>query len=257
MTGAENSTVHLVGVDCATDPSRMGLARGVYTSGRTKVTKVKLGSRVRSVAAELRPWIDDLERTLLAIDAPLGWPRPLGAFLADHCAGDPTTKNANVLFRRETDRVVRRALAKQPLDVGADRIARTAVAALTLLGSLGEKANLRIQLAWEGSFTGPVAAIEVYPAGTIVAHGFHERGYRAKGGERLRSKILHGVRRVIDVNSGADAIVSESADALDAVLCVLAAHDFLCGDVIRPENEHLARKEGWIWIKCPLQIRGA
>ena len=37
----------------------------------------------------------------------------------------------------------------------------------------------------------------------------------------------------------------------DAVLCVLAAADFVKGDVIRPTNRALAKKEGWIWVKSP------
>jgi predicted nuclease with RNAse H fold len=115
----------------------------------------------------------------------------------------------------------------------------------------------RIDLAWSSTFAGPVAAIEVYPAGTLRAHGIHERGYRDPGASRSRVRILDEARRRMDVDREVDAAAAAHTDALDAVLCLLAAHDFLSGDVIRPENESLARKEGWIWMKRPLQFREA
>ena len=38
-----------------------------------------------------------------------------------------------------------------------------------------------------------------------------------------------------------------SADALDAVVCVLAGRDFLEGFEVPPDAPDLARREGWIW----------
>jgi hypothetical protein len=61
-----------------------------------------------------------------AIDAPLGWPKPLAETLIDHRAGLPIETPANAMFRRTTDLFIQRKLKKTPLDVGADRIARTA-----------------------------------------------------------------------------------------------------------------------------------
>ena len=40
----------------------------------------------------------------------------------------------------------------------------------------------------------------------------------------------------------------ESADALDAVICVLAGADFVRGPVYAPEIAALAEREGWIWF---------
>jgi len=41
-------------------------------------------------------------------------------------------------------------------------------------------------------------------------------------------------------------------DVLDAAVCVLAALDFLAGNSMPPVvGDHLARKEGWIWVKKP------
>ena len=43
--------------------------------------------------------------------------------------------------------------------------------------------------------------------------------------------------------------MENSADALDAGLCVLAALDFLWGNAMEPEDQQKARKEGWIWVR--------
>ena len=43
----------------------------------------------------------------------------------------------------------------------------------------------------------------------------------------------------------------KSDHILDAILCVLAAADFVRGDVIMPKNEAQAKQEGWIWFKKP------
>jgi len=44
--------------------------------------------------------------------------------------------------------------------------------------------------------------------------------------------------------------VRANDDAQDAVVCVLAAHDYLKGKVIRPSRAEVAaaKKEGWIWL---------
>ena len=42
-------------------------------------------------------------------------------------------------------------------------------------------------------------------------------------------------------------------NALDGVICILAAIDFLKQDVIEPDESQInfAKKEGWIWVKKP------
>ena len=42
-----------------------------------------------------------------------------------------------------------------------------------------------------------------------------------------------------------------NANGLDAVICALAAADFVSGTVMPPDDFHLARKEGWIWCTAP------
>jgi predicted RNase H-like nuclease len=44
--------------------------------------------------------------------------------------------------------------------------------------------------------------------------------------------------------------MEESADALDAVICVLAGADFARGRAHNPGNFALAEREGWIWFQA-------
>jgi hypothetical protein len=126
----------LIGIDCATQDSRIGLARGSLVEDRVIVDEALVCGKERSATQHVAEWLADAgDRALLAIDAPLGWPAPLGASLVTHRAGDEISVAANQLFRRTTDRFIQERLGKTPLDVGADRIARTAHAALRMLGS--------------------------------------------------------------------------------------------------------------------------
>jgi hypothetical protein len=163
----------LIGLDCATQPKKVGLARGTFARGQLTVHELRACSNHAALVDTIASWIR--EPTLLAIDAPLGWPQPLGEALSQHRAGAPldvpTTQDA---FSRFTDHIVWTRCGHRPLDVGADRIARTAHAALL-----------------------------------------------------------------------------STDHALDAVLCLLAAADFLRGHAVAPATSELerARREGWIWFR--------
>jgi predicted nuclease with RNAse H fold len=182
---------------------------------------------------------------LLALDAPLGWPEPIGRILAAHTAGEPIGAAPNEFFRRETDRFIQRSLGKTPLDVGADRIARTAHAALELLESLRNRLGLAIPLGWDLPLVG-VSAIEVYPAATLVAHGLRSGGYKKPEQVDERRELLASLAALLDVGAHR-ALLERSADALDAVVCALAGTDFLEGRAMPPEDLALAKREGWIW----------
>jgi hypothetical protein len=187
---------------------------------------------------------------LVAIDAPLGWPGELGQSLALHKAGGPIDRAANSMFRRETDRFIRRRIGKQSLDVGADRIARTAFAALAILNECRRRTGLGIPLAWSPNFDG-VTAIEVYPAATLRAHAIPDRGYKAKGGTTERSGILRRLAAHCQISVGSEDLMSK-VDVLDAAICVLAGIDFIDGHSMPPLEPDLAIQEGWIWARDPL-----
>ena len=126
----------IVGLDCATVDARVGLAVGFPSGGSLKIQQATLCTRERAAASVIAGWVRDAQdAVLIAIDAPLGWPKPLAETLIHHSAGMPIETPANAMFRRTTDLFIQQKLNKTPLDVGADRIARTAYAALTILGN--------------------------------------------------------------------------------------------------------------------------
>ncbi len=236
----------LVGVDCATVDAKVGLALAEYNGVGVSLKAATLCDRERSPAKTVVEWLTDARGpALLAIDAPLGWPAALARSLASHRAGEKIDTEPNEMFRRATDRFIKKKLSKTPLDVGADRIARTAHTALKLLGEVRERLGVQVPLAWTPASVG-TAAIEVYPAATLVAHGFRSTGYKAREHVVERREILGSLGTFIDVGKYAAALES-SADTLDAAVCVLAAKDFLDGCALPPVDLGLAAQEGWIW----------
>jgi predicted RNase H-like nuclease len=233
----------IIGIDCATDPRKVGLARGVSDSTGLTVTDVTSGGP--GMVDMIAEWIGDAE-ALIALDAPLGWPCTLGVALAEHQAGAPLAPAAH--FNRESDRLVHRIVGKKPLDVGSDRIARTARAALILLDQLRDRLGCAIPLAWTPNDRG-VVAIEVYPAATLHAHGLPSHAYKKKEQITQRDLILSGVRRLARIQDA--SVQVRSADELDAIVCTIGAHDFCQGSVLHPDEPQIARKEGWIWVRTP------
>ena len=121
--------MHLIGIDCAVDPRKCGLAIGKSTKEGIILDRVTTRLREEELLESICCSINKNPTTLLAIDAPFGWPVSLEESLQGHKAGDVIAQDANTLFRRETDIFIKKHINKQPLDVGADRIARTAWAA--------------------------------------------------------------------------------------------------------------------------------
>jgi predicted RNase H-like nuclease len=241
----------VIGIDCATDPRKVGLAKGTVSGSRLSLEAVTSGGRTRPVAKIVAEWASGSQRTLLALDAPLGWPRSMGRHLAEHRAGQFVPASANNMFRRTTDRVVKTRIGRQPLDVGADRIARTAHAALELIHELRELLSQPIPLTLSASFREPLAAIEVYPAGTLTAYGFRASRYKERTQETERKEIVRSLSGQMKIRAGESQVLARNADVLAATVCLLAARDFLVGKVIPPEDPELAELEGWIWVKDP------
>lgn len=237
----------LVGVDCALDEQRLGLARGVLDAdGALRIERVTLGTAGESAAASVSSWIERSERFVVALDAPLGWPQPLAAGLLRHEAGEQLGAARDVLFRRQTDRDLRKALGRWPPEVGT--IARTGLAALELLAEIRSIASRPVPLAWkQGADSG---AIEVYPAATLLARGLAGGGYKAKtgAGRKARAELLQRLapEMTLDV---AEALLTEDPNQFDALLCVLAAADFARGTCVDPVDRTLAKREGFIWFR--------
>jgi hypothetical protein len=228
---------------------RTGLAYGVLDSaGGLELKRATLGTAGESAAATIAGWLRGSRNYVLAFDAPLGWPAALGVTLASHRAGAPIDVEADRLFSRETDHYVRMALGKRPLEVGADRIARTARAALDLLGEVRAASGLPLPLAWKAGKASGV--IEVYPAATLLSRDVSPAGYKGdtRTARTARASMLERLRPEFRTSISADLLV-EDDDILDAVVCMLAAADFARGDAIAPADRTRARREGWIWFR--------
>jgi hypothetical protein len=151
---------------------------GMLEAGRSTIRTVRCGSRSALPATIVAGWLEGAPGALLAIDAPLGWPKQLGVSLVGHEAGDALTPEADQLFHRDTDAAIERELRKRPLEVGANLIARTAHAALSFLEELRRLTGLTLPLAWDREQRAPVSVIEVYPAATLRAHGIEAGEYK-------------------------------------------------------------------------------
>ncbi len=240
----------VIGIDCATDFENVGAASATTADTRPTLKSIRDVSP-RVLASILRAAKASGDQVLLALDAPLGWPAPLASALTAHSAGEDLGEEANALFRRTTDIRLKVATGQQPLDVGADRIARTAHAALRLLAELRRLVNDPMPLAWGPRFSDPIACIEVYPAATLRAHQLPYRGYKGKTEEHStkRAAIVQRLIRHLILSTDCFADLVASDHAIDAAACVIAGMDFLKGAADPPADEGLARKEGWIWVR--------
>jgi predicted nuclease with RNAse H fold len=242
--------IYLIGIDCAAQDVKCGLALGTLSDDR--VTVLEVATKEKSVLPTLSRWFREHDPAVVAMDAPLGWPDPLGSSLSLHQAGEPIGRSANELFRRTTDLVVREITKKQPLDVGADKIARVALRAVKLIGELREATGQALPLALTAGVPDYTAVVEVYPALTLRSRGLSDVRYKGSKPEHRdqRARLLDDLGAHVDLPRDTSSL-ADSDDAFDATVCLLAAADFCAGRVLEPRDVRLAQKEGWIWFRPP------
>jgi predicted RNase H-like nuclease len=242
----------IVGVDCATQAKNVGLACGVLDGDRHLVLRhVTTGLTAGGLVRQIAGWIEAAPDSLLALDAPLGWPAPLETALSHHAAGEPLGCPPDALFLRDTDHHIHKRLGKRPLEVGADRIARTAAGTLELLAEIRNATGLPVPLAWTPDYRARSAAIEVYPAATLRALAMPIPQYKGTETRHAegRRRLAEALRPAVGEVEAWTEVMEAFDDALDAVVCVLAGVDFLRGESVPPANLELARREGWIWCR--------
>jgi hypothetical protein len=242
----------VVGVDAAAAKRKTGIALGHIEGDTVKVVTVRKMRSMEDAVETVAEWVEQ-GACLICIDAPLGWPLALGRELSQHDAGQEIDVGNHDLFRRRTDLHIKRLTKKTPLDVGADRIARTAHASLRFLGRLRARLGMALPLPIEAGPVSEPSAIEVYPGGTLAALGVAYRPYKRpeQGPSRTALRQLLAETHGLAVCKPEDAeAMDASDDLLDAAICLLAGAAFLAGDVHGPEPEErtLARREGWIWV---------
>lgn len=259
-TDHSNNILTVIGIDCSTDPKKVGIAHGAIAQDGPRVESVLLGRSLgrswNNIVDYVVSLIDNAERTstLIALDAPLGWPHGLRKALSDHHAGAVLRLDADEIFHRLTDDVVKKELAlkQNPMEVGADKIARTAHKALWFLDQVRERTRLPVPLSWTPGCVRDVEAIEVYPAATLAGRGLPNQGYRTgDGAPGKRKDVVSELANSVDLAEEHQEELKTSEHLLDAVVCVVAGADFAAGNVISPYggNMDLVRREGWIWVR--------
>lgn len=238
----------LIGLDAASSLSKFGYAIGRYDAGCLRIESAGLiesRAEANAIDAHIAPALREADKALIAIDAPLGWPATLAAELKIHRAGEAFSTEKDALFQRQTDLFTHKRLGKKPLEVGADRIARAAHRALDVLQHLRRASGKSIPLAWSAQFSG-VAAIEVYPAGTLIARDLPHSSYKKDEQADVRHAIANALSGDLpDLKRYADG----NADVFDACLCLIAAKDFVDGVSVPSEDLDASYVEGWIWVR--------
>lgn len=224
-------TVRLIGVDWSTVESNRGIAIVDYGQGVPSVIKLSACSSrqtaLRLIAAAIST---SPGSSLIAIDAPLGWPIGLSEALANHAAGEGLQLGADEMFSRETDRFVQRKLSKRPLEVGANLIARTAHSANQFLCDLRNETSRAIPVLWSpvdlaGAGAG---AIEVYPAATKI--------------------VVKPLSAAAALGLDDGELPCGNVHVEDALWCTVAALHFIRDECDPPIDLGRSLREGWIWF---------
>lgn len=239
----------MVGIDCAIDEARTGLAFGLLSEdGQICVERATLGTAGESAVVTVAHWIGEAAPFVVALNAPLGWPRALSEALASHRAGESIGLPIHQVLRRRTEQVVADAHGRLPPEVAADRVARTALSALQMLEELRGVCPRPIPMAWvQGESSG---AIEVHSCSTLRAHGLNPGAYRGQSAKArsVRREIATHLAERLQLQLSSELLV-DNAHLLDAVVSVLAAADFALGACKGPADLDLAEREGWIWVR--------
>ena len=107
--------------------------------------------------------------------------------------------------------------------------------ALQFLADLRQILGQRVDLVWSPDELHQIGVIEVYPAATRLTLGV-PRGPGSLVGLESRVRFPNGM-------------APESEHARDAVVCAIAAVEFLTGRAVAPTGgqKAQAQQEGWIW----------
>lgn len=235
-----------LGVDLASQPAKTAACVVAWQAGRATAETPRLGL----ADGDLLTMAAGCEA--VGIDAPFGWPQPFVDFLAEEGAPPWDAARRDALCFRRTDRRVWAALGRPPLSVSSDRIALPAMRCAGLLRALGVADR-----------SGGGRVVEVYPAVALKRWGLLAKGYKAprRAPRRLGEAaadaplpLLFGALLAacpwLEIGEVAAALCRRDDDAFDALVAALIARAAALGLTERPapEEEDLARVEGWIAV---------
>ena len=259
----------VAGVDLAAEAAGTALAVLSVSGGAVALESLQLGVDDETIVRATR----DVE--LIGIDCAFGWPRDFVDFVSRHSGAvehgaavggvqpaehtpalaptsDPAALEATGdlawrrrLAYRETDRVVSERTGARPLSVATDRLGMTALRCAVLLQCLAAEGRVIDRSGQNGS-----AVVEVYPAMALRVWGLTAPGYKqSTDARRALIADLAQAAPWLELREHR-ALMTSSADALDAVLAALVALAHARGASIPPEPHQraLAASEGWIAI---------
>lgn len=249
-----------LGIDLASQARDTGVCAIRWTGATAEIVLLAVGTADGAPfddawLAETAVGLRELPRAdKVGVDAPFGWPAPFTAAVAATDPADwPLALGADraPLVRRETDRHVRRRTGKLPLSVSTDRIAYPAMRCAALLAWWSAHLGAPVGRAGDG------LACETYPDAvlrTLLGMG-RGRALSYKGASeaaRARRLDLLDALAAQGLALGAEqrATCAASDDALDALLCAIAARAAAVGLTEPPGDDVrvLADREGWIHL---------
>ena len=238
----------VIGLDASTDPKKVGLVAAVAGDNDVRIENFVKPNSWGEIQNFVARYVE-AGPTLVAIDAPLGWPRALGPLLAKHVAGAPLAGEPNEIFKRATDRYIDANVGQPTMSVGSDKIARTAACVMNFLDRVRVDTGFEVPLLWSPGAIQKTGVIEVYPAATLKRYGWIHTGYK-RGSKRavIRVELVKLLSRVADVPYELQKLAEKNDDALDGIVCALAGVDFIRARVDMPSDLELAKREGWIWV---------
>jgi len=236
----------IIGFDSAVQEKNIGLVLCNYENGVLTLEDKK--NNTLTSEKQILIWSANDESIIMGIDSPLGWPAGFGLSLKDHIAGNNINIDATSFFERETDKFIYKTFKKKPLEVSADRIARTAYYTLNRINTINNKIATKYEILWNHNNPLSKGFIEVYPAATLLANEIEIKGY--KDNKNCRERILE------ELKSKYNFVITQNIDIttidhdFDAFICCLAIHDFIQRNVYFPDNQiNKYKTEGWIWTK--------
>jgi len=192
------SETTLIGIDCATEDDRTGVARGRSDGTRCRASRQRtesLPSRCQSGPARPSGPHRDRLAAWLARGARAG---SRGALRGRPIPFKPTRSSRASAIATCGRNCTRSRLRSAPTGsrgrrggAGGARADRTAI-------------GTAWSLAWEPTFKARVAVIEVYPAATLIGLGGRSSGYKRDGDSAERAEILRRVSEEIQIEGDAE-----------------------------------------------------
>jgi predicted nuclease with RNAse H fold len=237
-----------LGIDLASDPENTAYCMVEWGGGTAEVRELAVGREGGPLASDDHLLQLHGQGDVTGIDCPFGWPTAFVAFLClvSRPSGEAlpawSEQYRDELKFRATDRWIRDQLKISPLSVSADRIAIPAFRCQGLLTRMGV-----IDRSGDGR------VYEVYPAAALKQWGFPSTSYKKAKGKPVREKLVGNLlnkARWLRVSDEHRKKMSESDDALDALVASLNARAAKLGLTIGPEadEQREAVREGWIAI---------